>query len=71
MAGKVELNPCPRCGKRAGELVQRPESRFRWRVICGACAWSTGGVKLEALAVKLWNEAKPVSSGRRGRRGET
>jgi hypothetical protein len=30
-------------------------------VQCRACGWSTDAVKLEAVAVKLWNEAKRES----------
>jgi hypothetical protein len=27
-------------------------------VTCSACGWTTDAVKLEAVAVKLWNDAK-------------
>jgi hypothetical protein len=52
------LKPCPACGKQAGELIEEKASRFPFRVQCRACSWSTDAVKLEAVAVKLWNEAK-------------
>jgi Restriction alleviation protein Lar len=52
------LRPCPACGKAAGELRETKAARFPFRVQCRACGWSTDAVKLEAVAVKLWNEAK-------------
>jgi hypothetical protein len=52
------LKPCPSCGKKEGELVDRRPAKFPYGVICGACGFSTDFVKFEALAVKLWNEAK-------------
>jgi uncharacterized Zn finger protein len=52
------LKACPACGKQAGELIEEKASRFLFRVKCGACGWMTDSVKLEAVAVKLWNEAK-------------
>lgn len=52
------LKPCPKCGKKAGKLVHRPGSRFPYYITCGACGFSTEFVKLKAVAVKLWNEAK-------------
>jgi uncharacterized Zn finger protein len=52
------LKACPACGKQAGELVQVKASRFPFWVKCGACGWMTDPVKLEAVAAKLWNEAK-------------
>jgi restriction alleviation protein Lar len=55
------LKACPACGKQAGELVETQPARFPFRVQCRACGWSTDAVKLEAVAVKLWNEAKRES----------
>jgi hypothetical protein len=52
------LNPCPNCGKKEGKLVDRRPARFPYGVVCGACGFSTDFVKLEAVAVKLWSEAK-------------
>jgi uncharacterized Zn finger protein len=52
------LKPCPACGKQAGELVETQPARFPFRVQCRACGWSTDAVKLEAVAVKFWSEAK-------------
>ena len=52
------LKPCSACGKAAGELTEEKLLRFPFRVQCHACGWSTDAVKLEAVAVKLWNEAK-------------
>lgn len=52
------LEPCPTCGKQAGELIEDKASRFPFRVQCGACGWMTDAVKLGAVAVKLWNDAK-------------
>jgi hypothetical protein len=52
------LKACPACGKQAGELIEEKASRFPFRVTCGTCGWTTDAVKLEAVAVKLWNEAK-------------
>jgi hypothetical protein len=53
-----KLRTCPACGKQAGELVEEKAARFPFRVQCRACGSSTDSVKLEAVAVKLWNEAK-------------
>jgi hypothetical protein len=52
------LNACPACGKQAGELIENKSARFAFRVQRRACGWMTDAVKLEAVAVKLWNEAK-------------
>jgi hypothetical protein len=52
------LKPCPACGKGGGALIETKAARFPFRVQCRACGWSTDAVKLEAVAVKLWNEAK-------------
>jgi ribosomal protein S27AE len=52
------LKACPACGKEAGELIEHKTSRFPFRVKCGACGGMTESTKLEAVAVKLWNEAK-------------
>jgi ribosomal protein S27AE len=52
------LKTCPACGKQAGEVIEEKASRFPFRVSCGACGWTTDAVKLEAVAVKLWNESK-------------
>jgi hypothetical protein len=40
------------------ELIEEKASRFPFRVTCGTCGWMTEPTKLEAVAVKLWNEAK-------------
>ena len=53
-----QLAPCPRCGKREGEFKDGGSGRFRYLVICGACAWSAGPARIKDVAVKLWNEAK-------------
>jgi hypothetical protein len=53
-----ELKPCPACGKRAGELKHTIAARFPYSVQCKACGWSTDAVRLEGVAVKLWNTAK-------------
>ena len=53
-----QLGPCPRCGKRAGEFKDGGSGRFRYLVICGACAWSSGPARIKDAAVKLWNEAR-------------
>jgi len=55
------LKPCPACGKQAGELVETQPARFPFRVQCRACDWMTDQVKLKAVAVKLWNEARRES----------
>ena len=52
------LKACPACGKQAGELIEDKTSRFPFRVKCSACGWMTDAVKLGAVAMKLWNEAK-------------
>jgi hypothetical protein len=41
-----------------GELIENKTSRFPFLVQCSACGWMIDQVKLEAVAVKLWNEAK-------------
>ena len=38
--------------------MEEKASRFPFRVQCGACGYTTNAVKLAAVAVKLWNEAK-------------
>ena len=58
MASNEDLKACPACGKQAGELIEDKTSRFPFRVKCSACGWMTDQVKLAAVAVKLWNEAK-------------
>jgi hypothetical protein len=58
------LKACPACGKQAGELIDEKASRFPFRVTCRACGWTTDAVKLEAVAAKLWNEAKRESKAR-------
>lgn len=54
----MNLNPCPACGKKRGEFVERRGARFPFYLVCKACGWMTESVKLAAVAVKLWNEAK-------------
>jgi hypothetical protein len=58
------LKACPACGKHAGALIEEKASRFPFRVTCSACGWTTDAVKLEDVAVKLWNEAKPEGKAR-------
>ena len=58
------LKPCPACGKQAGKLIENKGARFPFRVRCGACGWMTDAVKLGAVAVKLWDEAKRESKAR-------
>ena len=53
-----ELGPCPKCGKRRGEVVELKAGKFRYYVDCTACEYMTEFVTLRAIAVKLWNEAK-------------
>ena len=69
MSQGTELGPCPRCGKPAGEFKDGGSGRFRYLVICGACAWSAGPARIKDVAVKLWNEAKPAEKGRTGENG--
>ena len=61
-----DLKPCPACGKVAGE-VKKSElgSRFPHYAKCGACSFSTDLVRLESVALKLWNEAKKPAKGKR------
>ena len=58
MSQDTELGPCPRCGKLEGGFKDGGSGRFRYLVICGACAWSPGPARIKAAAVKLWNEAQ-------------
>lgn len=63
VAGRVnesELGPCPRCRKREGVLNDLGRGKFRYYVSCGACVFLTALARTEGIAVKLWNEAKPV-----------
>ena len=62
------LKSCPACGKTAGEMIETKAARFPFRAQCGACGWSTDSVKLEAVAVKLWNEAKREGKARARRK---
>ena len=64
MTPSENLKACPACGKQAGELIEEKASRFPFRVQCKACGWMTDQVKLAAVAVKLWNEAKRESKAR-------
>jgi hypothetical protein len=64
MASNEDLKPCPACGKQAGELIENKAARFAFRVQCRACGWTTDQVKIEPVAVKLWNEAKRESNAR-------
>ena len=50
--------PCPSCKKNEGQLVNRTGFRFPYAVQCKACGWSTDFVRIPAVAVKLWDEAK-------------
>jgi hypothetical protein len=62
------LKPCPACGKQAGELVETQPARFPFRVQCRSCRWMTDQLKLEADAMKLWNEAKREGKARARRK---
>ena len=68
-----ELKPCPNCGKKAGELKKSElGSRFPFYVKCNACGWSTSMVRLESVALKMWNEAKvKAGKGAKGRGAKT
>jgi len=59
MSQDTDLGPCPRCGKRAGELVSRGAGRFPFYVNCKACIFMTDHARTAGIAAKLWNEAKP------------
>ena len=59
MTSNAELEPCPRCGKSEGEFKDGGSGRFRYLVVCGACAWSAGPGRTKDVAIKRWNEAKP------------
>jgi hypothetical protein len=39
-------------------LIDNKPARLPFRVHAAAAAWTTDQVKLDAVAVKLWNEAK-------------
>lgn len=52
------LKACPSCGKKEGRVVERLGARFPYYAACRACGWATESVKLQAIAEKLWNEAK-------------
>ena len=64
-----DLDPCPKCGKREGELIDSGRTRFRYYVTCKACPFMTHLAKTSAVAVKLWNEAKPAQMKRPARGG--
>jgi hypothetical protein len=57
----MSLEPRPSCRKGKGEMKDFGSGRFRYLVICGACAWSAGPARIKDVAVKLWNEAKPTA----------
>ena len=54
--------------QQAGELIENKAVRLPFRVQCRACGWSTDAVKLEAVAVKFWNEAKREGKARARRK---
>ena len=58
-AAESELEPCPRCGK-SGKFRDAGAGRFPWFVQFEGCVWATDHVRNRLVAVKLWNEAKPV-----------
>jgi hypothetical protein len=68
MSSVRHLKACPACGKQAGKLIENEAVRLPFRVQCRACGWSTDAVKLEAVAVKLWNEAKREGKARARRK---
>jgi hypothetical protein len=43
--------------------IENKAVRLPFRVQCRACGWSTDAVKLEAVAVKLWNGSKARGQG--------
>ena len=51
----------PRMRQGGGRADREQAARFPFRVQCRGCGWSTDAVKLEAVAVKLWNETKRQS----------
>ena len=53
-----KLGPCPRCGKREGEVVNAGAGRFPFFVTCKACSFMTDRVRTAGVAIKLGNEAK-------------
>ena len=61
-ASHSELRPCPNCGKRQGELVDTGAGRFRYYVTCRSCVFMTDRARTVGVALKLWNEAKPVGA---------
>ena len=63
VSGAEELGPCPQCGKAEGEFKDGGSGRFRYLVMCGACAWSAGPARTKDVAVKLWNEARTLKAG--------
>ena len=66
MSQSTELEPCPRCGKPEGEFIDSGRTRFRYYVTCKACPFMTDLARTSAIAVKLWNEAKPENRGKGG-----
>ena len=48
--------------------IENKAVRLPFRVQCRACGWSTDAGKLEAVAVKLWNEAKREDKARARRK---
>ena len=56
-AAESELGPCPRCRKHEGKVRDAGAGRFPWFVQC----WATDHVRNRPVAVKVWNEAKPMS----------
>ena len=65
MSDETELGHCPRCGKREGEFIDSGRTHFRYYVTCKACPFITNLARTSAVAVKLWNEAKPAEKTRK------
>jgi len=53
-----QLGPCPKCRKSEGKIHDAGSGKFRYFVMCEACAWSTEASRIKRAAVKLWNEAE-------------
>ena len=65
-ADELRTCPCPKCGKPEGVLKEGTSGRFRYYVAWGACTLMTDPARTEAIAMKLWNEAKCAAREKRG-----
>lgn len=52
---RFNILPCPMEGAAAHLRDEGVQFKFRWRVICSACALSTAAYRTPELAASAWN----------------